>query len=257
MHRNILLLEDEQRAGEKLLDLIREVAPTATVEWIRSVDEGIAFLQTAPQPAVIFADIELLDGAVFRIFETVQPACPIIFCTAYDAYYAAAFQANGIAYLLKPYTNAQFQEAWTKYVSLFEKNQQTAVPPAFWESLQALIPPQKQAYKSTFPVKRREGVFLLKTKDVAYFQAQGDFVIAFDASGGKHLLSYPLAEIESLIDPATFFRINRSEIVHIESILKFTPYSKNKLALTLSAPAATLYTAGSRTPDFRRWIENQ
>ncbi len=254
---NLLILEDEQRAGEKLLDLIREAESQADVHWLRSTAEGIDFLKNGAAPDLIFADVELLDGNVFRVFEAVRPACPVIFCTAYDAFYAAAFQANGIAYLLKPYSPAQFRDAWEKYLRLFGKSPEWSLPATFWETIQSLAQKEKPAYKTTFPVKKRDGVFLLKTKDIACFQAQSDFVFAMDRQGGKHILNYSLAAVEALLDPVQFFRINRSEIVQFDSILKYAPFSKNKLAITLSQPPVVLYTASSRTAAFRGWAENR
>jgi len=105
---NILLLEDEQQAKEKIIDLIREQAPLARVEWKRSIKEGQAFLSQDPPLDLIFSDIELLDGNVIQLYQEIQPKCPIIFCTAYNDYYLQAFRTNGIAYLLKPYPSRNF-----------------------------------------------------------------------------------------------------------------------------------------------------
>jgi len=253
----ILVLEDEQRAGEKLLGLLVAVCPDADTTWLRSVRESIAYLRDAVILDLVFADIELLDGNVFSLFESVTPPCPIVFCTAYDSFYVDAFRTNGIAYLLKPYTAEQFDEAWNKYLLLFEKEETVTVPESFVDTIRDLLQNEGKRYKTTFPVKRRDGVFLLKCADIAYFQAQGDFVLAIDQTGTKHILSYSLSEIEEATDPDKFFRINRSEIVNGSSILKFAPYYKNRLAITLARPATVLHTSNSRTPQFRSWIEAQ
>lgn len=253
----ILVLEDEQRAGEKLLDLIDEIAPDAATDWKRSVAEGIDYLQNQ-QPDLIFSDIELLDGNSFEIYDTVKPNCPIIFCTAYDKFYVEAFSTNGIAYLLKPYTREQVVEAWNKYQLLFEKETPSApaISPALLNEFKSMLNREPQ-YKRTFTVKKRDGVFLLKTGEVAYFQAQGDFVEGIDRLGKKHILNYSLSAIEEAIDPRQFFRINRSEIVNIDSILKYDAYTKNRLVISLGRPAVNLFTTNSRTPEFRSWVENQ
>ncbi|GAB5522503.1 MAG: LytTR family DNA-binding domain-containing protein [Roseivirga sp.] len=253
----ILVLEDEQRAGEKLLDLIAQIAPNAHTDWKRSVAEGIAYLQVH-QPDLIFSDIELLDGNSFEIYDQVKPYCPIIFCTAYDKFYVEAFSTNGIAYLLKPYTREQVVEAWQKYQLLFEKESapEAAISPALLTEFKSLLN-REQQYKRTFTVKKRDGVFLLKVDDIAYFQAQGDFVEGVDRLGKKHILNYSLSAIEEAIDPRQFFRINRSEIVNIDSILKYDAYTKNRLVISLGRPAVNLYTTNSRTPEFRSWVEGQ
>ncbi len=253
---NILVLEDEQRAGEKLLDIIAQIVPEARVDWKRSVAEGVDFLKSG-QPDIIFSDIELLDGNAFQVYDEVKPRCPIIFCTAYDKFYVEAFNTNGIAYLLKPYTREQVMEAWEKYRLLFEKETMTepAISPSLLNEFKSLLN-REQQYKRTFTVKKRDGVFLLKADEVAYFQAQGDFVEGIDRLGKKHILNYSLTAIEEAIDPRQFFRINRSEIVNMDSILKYDAYTKNRLVITLGRPAINLYTTNSRTPEFRSWVEN-
>lgn len=253
---NILVLEDEQRAGEKLLDLIAEIAPNAGTEWKRSVVEGVDYLQES-QPDLIFSDIELLDGNSFEIYDQVKPQCPIIFCTAYDKFYVEAFNTNGIAYLLKPYTREEVVEAWEKYQLLFQKetSADTSISASFLNEFKSLLN-REQHYKRTFTVRKRDGVFLLKADEIAYFQAQGDFVEGIDRLGKKHILNYSLTAIEESVDPKQFFRINRSEMVNIDSILKYDAYTKNRLVITLGRPAINLYTTNSRTPEFRSWVEN-
>lgn len=252
---HILVLEDEQRAGEKLMKFIQEIVPFPLITWKRSVAEGIAYLHTQPTLDLIFSDIELLDGNAFQIFEAVSPPCPIIFCTAYNQFYIEAFQTNGIAYLLKPYTKAQLQEAWIKYQRLFQQEASPELSVEIINKLQNLITPAAQNYKQRFSVKKRNGVYLLATKEIAYFQAQGDFVLAIDQKNTKHILNYSLTAIEGVVNASHFFQINRSEIVNINMILKYESYTKNRLAISLTKPAIILYTSNSRSADFKLWIE--
>lgn len=216
----------------------------------------VAFLRETADLDLIFSDIELLDGKAFQIFQTVRPACPIIFCTAYDHFYVEAFQTNGIAYLLKPYDQAQFAAAWDKYRLLFPSKEDPAPSGTWFDQLHDLLQRQPRTGKKTFSVKKPEGIFLLKTEDIAFFQAQGDFVLAFDRTNRKHILQQSLQEIETLVDPHQFFRINRSEIVNFDCIVKYEPYTKNRLALTLANGGIVLHTANSRTPGFRAWLDD-
>jgi len=105
-------------------------------------------------------------------------------------------------------------------------------------------------------VRKPDGVFILKTEDVIYFQAQGDFVKAVDQQHRPHILNLPLHQIESQISPKQFFRINRSEMINMEFVLKYSTYKKNRLAISLDGVDHVLYTSNSRTPEFRIWIES-
>ncbi|MEO0470549.1 MAG: LytTR family DNA-binding domain-containing protein, partial [Bacteroidota bacterium] len=187
----------------------------------------------------------------------IQPVCPIIFCTAYDQFYQEAFQTNGIAYLLKPYDEDAFQTAWQKYERLFAQEQKQSLPPDWLETIRQLAKQGGKRFKSSFTVRKRDGIFILKSKEVAYFQAQKDFVMAFDFSGKKHLLSERISGLETSLDPHQFFRINRSEMIQFDAIIKFDPFSKSKLGITIRPQEEILYTAASRTPDFREWINQR
>ena len=90
---NILILEDELPAYEKLLKFATAEIPSAqVVGWARSNIEAKSLMQTKQPIDLIFSDIELLDGTSFETFETVKVDCPIIFCTGFDQYVLKAFQ---------------------------------------------------------------------------------------------------------------------------------------------------------------------
>lgn len=256
---NILIIEDEQRAGEKLQDLVsKHIKSIEYITWLRSVEDSLVHLKNGEAPDLIFSDIELLDGSSFEIYQQVTPPCPIIFCTAYNQYFLEAFKTNGIAYLLKPFTEDEFLEALEKYQSLFKTKEPnpSAVNNALLKQLQGLVQQTPKRFKQTFTVKKPTGVFLLSVQDVTYFQAQGDFVFAFDNKGQKHILNHSLAHIEEQVDPEYFFRINRSELLHFHAIEKYYAYIKNRLEVSLKDGQTTLYTSNSRTAEFRSWIES-
>jgi len=251
---HLLIIEDEQHAAAKLKHHISRLEPKANMHWVRGIADAIDYLKMHNDIALVFSDIELIDGNAFQIYDEITPSCPIIFCTAYDQFYMQAFQTSGIAYLLKPWTEEDFDQAWNKYKGLFQKASPAPLSAEFLHQIKGYIS-NEPSYKSTFTVKKPNGVFLLKTTDIAYIQAQGDFLLAYDAKGNRHALNHTLSQIESVLDPKAFFRINRSELVAAGSILKFTAYTKNRLELFLKDNATQLYTSNSRSAGFREWLE--
>ncbi len=113
----------------------------------------------------------------------------------------------------------------------------------------------KKNYRTTFTVKKRTGQAFIQVDDIAYFQAQGDFVLAICREGKKNMVNSSLKQIEALLDPELFYRINRSEIVQRKYIVKYGKHIKNRLAISLSTTNTPLYTSNSRTPNFRNWIK--
>ena len=100
---NILILEDEKLASEKLERTLLELEPNANiVARLQTVATAVEWLRTHPHPDLIITDIRLLDGLCFEIFAQVKVEKPVIFTTAYDQYAIKAFEVNSIDYLLKP-----------------------------------------------------------------------------------------------------------------------------------------------------------
>lgn len=253
----ILVLEDEIPAYEKLLSFIDdEIDGAEIIGWGRSIVEAKRLLQNHSDIDLIFSDIELLDGNSFKVFESVDVKSPIIFCTAFDQYLFKAFQTNGIAYLLKPYNKENFKEAFDKYKKLFsDASEKPLVDQGLMTQLKTMIEGEKNVYKKRFSIKKKSGIKLVKTDDIVNFEASGDFSFAFDSNKEKHIVNYSLGDIEGKLDPDQFFRINRSEIVNIDFVEKIESHFKNKLAISLKTRTETLYTSGSKTPEFRIWID--
>ena len=252
----VLILEDEIPAYEKLLAHVEtEIDNVELLGWGRSVAEAEHFIKKHKEDIhVIFSDIELLDGLSFEVFEKMDVQCPVIFCTAFDRYLLKAFQTNGIAYILKPYDKAQFKDAVDKYRALFGTGESNVEKKTISE-LKDIVTEGRPEYKKRFSVKKKSGIKLLPVDEIMAFQANGDFSFAIDGKGERHVVNYPIGEIEQKINPHHFFRINRSEIVAINYIEKLEPYFKNRLAIKLKVLKDPLYTSSSKTKDFRVWLE--
>ncbi|RYU84353.1 LytR/AlgR family response regulator transcription factor [Hymenobacter persicinus] len=261
----ILILEDEEPAARQLLEFVALAElTTQPVPVLRSVEKARAWLEANPAPDLLFSDIELLDGNVFGLYERVAVRCPIIFTTAYDQFLLPAFRGNGIAYLLKPFSYAEFAAALAKYRTLQQGFAAGAAPAAEAPGLsaevvrelsQALRQSVQPQYKQRFSVRLRQGLHILQVADVAYVQADEGVTFAVDGAGTRYPLQGTLTELERQLDPARFGRLNRSELVSIAFIEKVEPYFNNRLAVKLRGGAVVLTTSAAQTPEFRRWLE--
>lgn len=251
----ILIIEDEIPARKKLKRFLETLeTKTEVAAEIDTVETAIDFLNHSSVD-VIFSDIELLDGNAFEIYNRVQVSCPIIFTTAYDQFLMNAFESNGIAYLLKPFSREHFQIAWNKFLlfrnSSSNENQQL-------NNLTKLIQQnfEKNAYKKRFTINTHQGIYFLDTENITFFEASESVILAFDITGKKHLLNKStLNEIEKQLSPEYFFRINRSTLINKQHVEKIERYTKNILAIKIKAGKSYLKTSQSNTACFREWIE--
>jgi len=253
----ILIFEDELPAYHKLLGFVQSEITDSNIQWARSVEEAKLLLGTGPAPDLIFSDIELLDGVSFEVFEEVDVNCPIIFCTGFDQYVLKAFQTNGIAYLLKPYTLENFQDAYAKYKTLFVKEEsKNNIDQNVIKELKAILHSDKKSYKQRFTFKKKDGIKIIDTKDIACFEANGDFSMAVDEKGHRYPINFTLSDLEQKVDPALFFRINRSQVININFIDKIESHFKNRLSVRMTFGGDAMISSSGKTPEFRKWLDS-
>ncbi|GAB2776418.1 DNA-binding LytR/AlgR family response regulator [Hymenobacter luteus] len=245
----ILLIEDEEPAAAQLRRFVHQYQPTATiVAECQQVSEAAAYLRQHPAPDLILSDIELLDGNVFALFGQISVTSPVIFITAYDTFLVQAFEQNGIAYVLKPVQYAQFAAALQKYERLRQSFQGAAL-----RQLVAQVAPAPR-YKTRLVSKSRAGLYLLEVAELAYFQLRNGVTHAIDGQGRAFILNETLSQLEALLDPAQFFRLNRTELVQLSAIERLEPYFNDTLVVHLKAPVTTLTSSSHRTPELRKWL---
>ena len=252
---NILILEDEIPAYKKLVSYLENSFDENTHhDWARSNKDGKALLLENSYDLII-SDIQLLDGISFDLFNEVDFDCPIIFCSAYDDYLFQAFDTNGIAYILKPYTQSDLNKAIEKYEALFKQGNYNMLNSATLSALKLALKDEDISYKKRFVIKKAKGIQLLTVLDIALIEASGDFCIATDASKNRHTISQTISSIYNQVNPKKFFRINRSELVNIDYIENIESYFKNRLLITVKGVKEKVMTSSSNTAEFRKWLE--
>lgn len=135
----ILILEDEIPAYQKLikcLDCFFDIK--ISHDWGRSIADGGQLLKENSYDSIL-SDIQLLDGTSFDLFHKTALDTPIIFCSAHDEYLFQAFNTNGIAYILKPYSQNDFDKALQKYQSLFNKGTYNALASSTIDALKSAL----------------------------------------------------------------------------------------------------------------------
>lgn len=251
----VVLIEDEAPARKKLKNYLEKTGELIViVKEIETVTEAITFFETSPEVDLIFSDIELRDGNVFEVYNQIKITAPIIFITAYDEFWMNAFETNGIEYLLKPYSFDRFKKALEKYDSL--KSNLAEKQDDIFKKIDAYYQSKldvQPVYKEYIPVKSSSGIYFLKVKDIVFIQADYGVVFAYDLTNKKHVLNQTsLKEIQEIVNPANFFKINRSELVNRHYIEKIHRYSKNTVAI--HAKSHILKTSQKNTASFNAWM---
>ncbi len=224
----VLIVEDEQPARKRLRRMLEAYAePTTVVGEISSIEEGIHWLQQHIQPDIILLDIQLTDGLSHRIFEEVAVSCPVVFITAFDHHLTQAFQYHCLDYLLKPVKEEQLYRALAK---------SKRVEAHYAQSLNAFLmeyAAPKPKYRERLLLRKGLDLIPLKLTEVAYFYTEYKVVFAVSHSGIKHLSGYTLTQLETSLDPALFFRVNRKYLLGKEAVSSVRPLPKGRLEVQL------------------------
>ncbi|MCB9314972.1 MAG: response regulator transcription factor [Lewinellaceae bacterium] len=247
---NVLIVEDENAAARRLEKMLTEVEPEAQVVGrLDSIESTVSWLGENPEPDLMLLDIHLADGGSFEIFEHTQVRCPVIFTTAYDEYALEAFKVNAVDYLLKPIKRNELTAAIDKYKRVFKKTTPN------YETLLETMRRQQESPRRLL-IRFANSIKLVDLQDAAYFYTKDKITFLITRQQGKRYpVDHPLEKLEGMLDPKSFFRINRQFIINIDAIREMHPYSKSRIKIDLE-PASDMDTIVSteRSAAFKKWL---
>ena len=249
---NVLIIENEQPAAENLGRLLKRIDKSINlVAVIETVENTINWFNTNPSPDLVLMDVQLDDGLCFEIFESVKISTPIIFTTAYDEYAIKAFKVNSVDYLLKPVTEASLASAIGKLKTIF-------LGQAFGnDKLNRIYEQLAEHHKARFFVKIGEHCKSILTNEIACFYIVERCTFLMTVSGKCYDISYSLEELEKLLNPVQFFRINRQTIVSIDAIIDIISFSKNRLKIKLphEEKIGEILVSREKAAAFKKWLD--
>jgi len=249
----VLIIEDELLAAEKISGYVRDIFPEAQLLGpINSIAEGVAWFKQNPEPDVVISDIMLSDGLCFDIYKEKNISWWVIFTTAYDEYVIRAFEVNSIDYLLKPVSKQKLKESLRK-ISYEQTQNKTDID---YLKLAELLQASTQSYKSRFLVKVGQKIKAIPTSKIAYFFTHDKLSFLVSHQKDKFPLDHSLEEIDAMLNPKDFFRINRKYIIHLDAVKVIHPYFKGRLKLELLPETnEDIVISSEKTPSFKSWLD--
>ena len=250
----VLIIEDEIQAAKRLENLVKElISQVSVLSKIDSVKKAVEWIRVNPPPDLIFMDIQLADGISFQIFEQCEVKSPVIFTTAYDEYALKAFKVNSIDYILKPVDKDELASALRKYHALSSGGSRSATR---LENLEQALQMLTRKYKTRFVIKVGEHLRTIEVQDILYFVSVEKATFCHTVDQRKHILDFTLDQLEGLMDPQRFFRINRKYIVSAESILDMVSFTNSRLKLVLKkSDDHEIIVARERVQEFKDWMD--
>ncbi len=257
----VFIIEDEIPAAEKIERFLHRYDESIEIVGrAMSVKETVHWVQTDGDADLLLMDIQLTDGLSFDIFKEVALDIPVIFTTAYNEYAIDAFKANGIDYLLKPITFDALTENLDKFnnlkTRLSEPGQSEATSVIDLQSALQML--SKREYKTRFMVKIGEHIKSVTTDQIELFYAEGRNAYIVTDQGRRLIIDYKLETLEEMLDPQTFFRVNRTFIIEINAIKDVLVYSNSRLKIILNKEFdREIIVSREKVNAFKKWFDGE
>jgi len=198
----LLIADDEPLARNRLRSLVSEIPAMDVVGEAGSGREAVE-LAEALRPDAVLLDIQMpgMDGLeAARHIAQFDSAPAVVFCTAYDEYALAAFEARAVDYLVKPIRRERLHEALERAKRLSRDS---------LAGLQEAFPNARQ--RTHLCARIRGNMRLIALDEVRYLQAEEKYVVVHHARG-QDLIEESLKSLETEFG-ARFVRIHRNCLV--------------------------------------------
>lgn len=255
----ILIVEDEEPAAGRLVQLLKEIEPGAEIHGpIDTITGTIRHLKAQADYDLILLDIQLADGKSFTIFEEFDMITPVIFTTAYDEYALKAFELNSIDYLLKPLNSEKLRSSLEKFKKLKDYYGNGNPNHLIYEMINKLKSTEKSGYKDRFLISKGDTLVPVKVKEIACFFAEDKEVLMLTNNNNRYIVPHSIEELAAKLDPRLFFRVNRQFIVSGDAIRKIHNYFNFKLKIELSPnPGMEVIVSRARSSAFKAWMNGE
>ena len=227
----VLIVDDEPLGRRRVAGLVRK---EPGVEVVGMIGDGVAAVEAirSLSPDLIFLDVQMPGMTGLEVVRTIGPAemPTVVFVTAYDKHALEAFDLAAIDYLVKPFDDERFREAFQRARriarleaadqlrdKLLAVLQETGVPDHRVSHPPSPIPQFASRFIERIPVESRGKVRFIPVSDIDYILASGPYA-ELVVGDRKHLIREAMQNLENQLDPARFFRVHRSAIVQLDRV---------------------------------------
>ncbi len=223
-----ILVDDEKLASEELAFQLREFPDIEIIATASNGLEAVKLIEDL-EPDLVFLDVQMpgLDGmsVIRKLREKNIPLPYFVMATAYDQYAVEAFRWEALDYLLKPVERNRLELAIERArKGIAEK---TKAAPA------ELPPPKPSLQRTKILIKSNHRNFIVDAQEVVYATID-DGLITIVAANMEGQSNYrTIEELQSNLDPDTFWRVHRSYLVNIHRIKEVIPWFKSSFQLRM------------------------
>jgi two-component system LytT family response regulator len=238
-----IVVDDEESARTRLTRMLAKHPEIVVVGEARDGLEAVEKIEEL-QPDLLFLDIELPGLTGFEVLQSLPQSVTmplVIFATGYDQHALAAFDANALAYLLKPVEPERLAQAVdrARKLSLLSADRDRER-----EHVLKAVRESPKVFRQIV-CRKRDRVVLMAPDQIFWFQVE-DGLVKAHAGDETFWVNYQLGELEAGLPEDVFFRARREVLVNLARIKEIKPYFKSGFLLVMSDAAATEIVVSER-----------
>ncbi|MDO9186119.1 MAG: LytTR family DNA-binding domain-containing protein [Bacteroidia bacterium] len=208
---NCIVVDDNKMARTATKQLIAQVDFLNLVQECSNPIDAFNYLKTE-KVDLVFLDIEMPEMSGIELIKNLDVHPIIILITAKKEYAVEAFELNVADYIIKPVNLSRFMVAVSRAKELFDsKDQKVEI---------------NEKEKDYIFVRTDSVLIKIKTNEILYIQAMGDYVNIF-TTGKRTTVHITLKGIEEKLPKDLFYRLHRSYLIatdHIDNVEENTAY---------------------------------
>ncbi|HEX8359822.1 MAG TPA: LytTR family DNA-binding domain-containing protein [Longimicrobium sp.] len=229
----VLIVDDEPLAREGLRALAEQDPTLAVVGECGDGRSAVELIARA-RPDLVLLDIEMPEMSGFDVIREVGvDQMPfVVFITAYDQFAVQAFEVSAVDYIVKPFTDARFQQSMERAKQAIRAHDRQQL-----SDLLRLVPAQ-------LAIRAPGKTSFVPFGEITWIEADGAYARVHLQSGRPHVVRETLADLHPRLDPAIFLRAHRSAIVNRNFVREIQTHGRAEYYLVLAG--------GQRVPLSRR-----
>lgn len=216
-----LVVDDEQLASDELAYLLKDYPDIEVIGCAKNGLQALKLIEDL-EPDLVFLDVQMpgMDGlgVIRALKETDVPLPYFVLATAYDQYAIEAFRLEALDYLLKPVEKDRLEMS-------LDRARRAVLEKA---KAQPEAPMQRAGpHRTKLMIRSTNRNFIVDASDLIYATIS-DGLITIVAGGLEGQSNYrTIEELQSNLDPNTFWRVHRSFLVNINRIKEVIPWFKS------------------------------
>jgi DNA-binding LytR/AlgR family response regulator len=156
--------------------------------------------------------------------------------------------------LLKPIDEDELKNAVDKYHKQLPKLSNLKVN--IDDIRKLLINPIDRKYKKRFTLKIGQHIKIIPTNEIECFYSENKSTYIHSESNRSFLIDKSLDYWQESLDPESFFRVNRTFIIHVNAIKDIVVYTNSRLRLVLNSfSEIEIIVSRDKVKEFKKWID--